>query len=410
MKKVFLSLLVGIIATPVFEARAAETLVTSFSVALAEDAVYSADGSEIWIVSYGDQKLYKYSTSTRTVLGSVALGATGYSGVMTPDGSKIYVNLISTNAVAVVNTVALTKTNITTSSSTWGITMSPAGDYVYVTSGGGVVQKISTTSDSVISTTSLPTTGQTRDIKMSSDGNYLYVNDWNNGKLYKLNASDLSVAASLSIPGATFIAISPSASYGFVMPYTGSNIYKFSTSTMSLISTISGFSSAAEAMFSNDGLYLYVQNAGNGSFSKMRLSDNTIVSTFGSAVATAFHAALSPNGNEMYQMSTAGTVYVYDLGNPVISTISLTLPTNATYRTNTNLTANFSSNGGLVTFYANGKYIPRCIKILVAAGSATCTFKPSIHGVISISAVGTVSGQSAKTFATLNVEKRTNKR
>lgn len=405
-KRVMLSALLSLFATPFTDAQAAETLVTSFSIPTAEDALYSADGSVIWIVSFGDQAIYKYSTATRTSLGSVGLGATAYSAVMTPDESKIYVNLISTGAVAVVNTSTLTKTTIATSSSTWGIAMSPSGDYVYVTSGGGVVQKISTATDSVVSTGNLPTTGQTRDVKVSPDGNHLYVNDWNNGKLYKLNASDLSLVGSLSIVGATFIAISPSSNYGFVMPYTGSNIYKFSTSNMTLISTIGGFSSAAEAMFSKDGLYLYVQNAGNGSFSKMRLSDNSIVSTFGSASPTAFHAALSPNGNEMYQMSTAGTVYVYELGNPVTVNLSLTLPSSALYRSNTSITLNSSASTGKVSFAVNGKRIAGCQKLSLVSSVATCIFKPSLHGALRIVATYTDGALSQSREGSLLVNKR----
>lgn len=399
-----------VLLIPTQSASAAETLLGTFSVGTAEDALFSADGSTVWIISHSDQKIYKYSTATRTVLGNVSLGGNAYAGAMSLDGSKIYVALINASQVVVVNTAALTKTTIATSGVGWGITMAPAGDYVYVSENGGIVQKISTATDSIVTTVTLPTTGQLRDMKMSQNGTFLYVTDYTSSELYKLNASDLSVSGSLTLSRATFIALAPDDSYGFVMPYTGSNLYKFSTANMTLTSTISGFSSAAEAMFSNDGQFLYVQNAGNGSFSKMRLSDNTVTSTFGSASATAWRAALSPNGNELYQMSTAGTVYVYDLGNPIIVTLSLTLPSSATYRTSTLISIGVSSGTGKVTFQANGKNIPGCIKVQVSSLSASCSFKPSTHGGISITATYSDSSGTTTQKKTLAVKARTGNR
>ena len=407
---VFLSTLL-ISLSNVQSAAAAETLLGTISMAVPQDAVFTSDGSVVWIISHSDQKIYKYSTATRTALGSVSLGGSAYSAVFNADESKLYVQIVSgTYGIAVINTSTLTKSVISLTGSTWGITTSPNKEFIYITEGSGVVRKISTSTDTIVASSTLPTTGQVRDVKTSPDGSFIYVCDWNNSKVYKLNSSDLSLVGSLTATGATFVAISSDGTYGFIMPYSGSNIYKFNTSNMSIISTISGFNSAAEAIFSNDGLYLYIENAGNGSISKMKLSDNAVTSTFGSATATAWHAALSPNGNELYQMSTAGTIYVYDLGNPVIVTLSLTLPSSATYRTSTVISVGVSSGAGKVTFQANGKSIPGCIKVQVSSLSASCTFKPSLHGGIVITASYRDSAGTTIQRKTLSVKARSGNR
>jgi hypothetical protein len=57
----------------------------------------------------------------------------------------------------------------------------------------------------------------------------------------------------------------------------------------------------------------------------------------------------------------------------------------ATYRSTTTIRAAVNSNGP-VTFYANRKYIPGCKAVQSSAGVATCQWKPSLHGVVRLSA------------------------
>lgn len=70
------------------------------------------------------------------------------------------------------------------------------------------------------------------------------------------------------------------------------------------------------------------------------------------------------------------------------STLALSIPSNATFRTATAIIAT-ASTAGKVTVFANGKRIPGCIKIsTVSAGTitATCNWKPSSRGSVQISA------------------------
>ena len=70
------------------------------------------------------------------------------------------------------------------------------------------------------------------------------------------------------------------------------------------------------------------------------------------------------------------------------TTIDVTLAaggSTATYRSTTTIRAAVNSNGP-VTFYANRKYIPGCKGVQSSAGVATCQWKPSLHGVIRLTA------------------------
>jgi YVTN family beta-propeller protein len=404
---VIISLLLSLIYIPE-SASAAETLDYTYSVPAAQDAVFSPDGASLWVI--GSSNLYKYSTSTHALLATVALSSSAYHLAITPDGSKIYAVLYANLGVAVINTATATRTSIiATVSAPYSVAASPDGAYMYVSQTLGNLMKISTSTDTAVASAVLSGTGTLRDLEVSPDGNYVYICDYTNRTLVKVNSSDLSAVSTLTLPGSSFVTLSADGSYGFVTAYVGpTNIYKFSASAMTLTGTIGGFSTAGDSEFSKDGQYLYVANAGNTTVSKLRISDSTIISTISPATGTAWHVALEPSGNFLYVMSVSGYAYVYNLGNP--PTLSLSIAGTTLYRTNTTLTAVSSASSGTVTFYANGKYIAQCIKVPLSGGSAICTFKPSVHGSISISAVATSSGNSVKTSGTLLVSTRSNKR
>jgi hypothetical protein len=69
---------------------------------------------------------------------------------------------------------------------------------------------------------------------------------------------------------------------------------------------------------------------------------------------------------------------------------------------------------GKVTFFANNKYIPGCRSIPTASLTATCKWKPPVHGTVTIKAVLTPTQpnylQSTSPPLTTNVERRTIKR
>jgi hypothetical protein len=99
-----------------------------------------------------------------------------------------------------------------------------------------------------------------------------------------------------------------------------------------------------------------------------------------------------------------------------IPTISLALSGGsrvATYRTNTTVVATTSSTAK-ITFYANKKIIPGCRNVLSSAGTASCTWRPTVMGVSQITTKVSATDASFADFTTgrldLSVVKRTNTR
>lgn len=112
------------------------------------------------------------------------------------------------------------------------------------------------------------------------------------------------------------------------------------------------------------------------------------------------------NSSLAYQFSLESTVL------PQVS-ISLSGPQVATYKSPTTLTATVD-NQSRITFYANGKGISGCKNVLSSGGTATCSWKPAMHGGNSVyaSANPVSNSYASNTSSILNVgiATRTNKR
>jgi hypothetical protein len=87
------------------------------------------------------------------------------------------------------------------------------------------------------------------------------------------------------------------------------------------------------------------------------------------------------------------------------ATLNLSIAANATYRQALGVSASVNT-AGKVTFYSQGKAIPGC-KNLAATTTATCNWKPSQHGTITLSAQflpsnNTLTAQTKQTLVTVN--------
>jgi hypothetical protein len=112
------------------------------------------------------------------------------------------------------------------------------------------------------------------------------------------------------------------------------------------------------------------------------------------------------------------TTFQFSLENNTSTPVVATLGTQsgslkADYRTVTPLTVSVDTQSK-VTFYANGKVISGCRNVLSSSGTATCNWKPSVHGSYRIYAAANPVSSSyvaANTSAiTVGVAARTNKR
>ena len=82
-----------------------------------------------------------------------------------------------------------------------------------------------------------------------------------------------------------------------------------------------------------------------------------------------------------FQAGSVRPIRSFAISNSVSSTLTLALSggaKTATFNTAVTLTATATS-AGVVTFYANGKKIPKCINMSASAGNKTCTWKPAVQ-------------------------------
>ena len=132
-------------------------------------------------------------------------------------------------------------------------------------------------------------------------------------------------------------------------------------------------------------------------------------------------AAATLNSPYSVTIAANGDMYIADYGNNLIrkvagigvpfATTSLRISYNAIvlFNTSTNLQAT-GGPSGKITFYANGKKIPRCIS-MTYTGNVTCPWKPTVRGVLTVSAAVNASGTLTRSNSlSIPVLNRSNKR
>jgi dipeptidyl aminopeptidase/acylaminoacyl peptidase len=379
-------------------ASALETTLASFSVAGAEGAVVSPDGSIIYVLNCTNLRLEKWTTTNPTLQGTLPLGGCGYNLAMTPDGSKLVVATALNNSIEIITTSNFTAVaRLATTANPRSAVISPAGDTAFVALADGKIAKVSLTSNTIVSTTAITGAGAIFDIAATADGATLYLCTQNN-RLMKVQTSNLSVLSQATLfQPCWFVALAPDESYAYTSYYSPSvKFERITTSTMTVAATITGTSNTAQGQFSKDGNYFYITNHGTGKVLKYRTSDNALVLTLSGSYGQIWHSAIDSRGEYLYVMSIDGTVYKIGAdGAQVTATGTLTIPNTGTFRTNVTISMSVSPTGGYVTFYQNGKYIPGCQKVLASTSTVTCTFKPTVHGQVAISALYKVSGNTS---------------
>lgn len=136
---------------------------------------------------------------------------------------------------------------------------------------------------------------------------------------------------------------------------------------------------------------------------------DTTTSLSNSSFRKVYSSASTPPISSTWT-STADTGQIWQLSIETDSlpfTASLAVAGNATtaiFRTNTTLTSNVSLESR-VTFYANGKPIANCRRILSSSGTATCVWKPSVKGssLLSATAVSVSDPNSQRNTNTVRV-------
>lgn len=219
--------------------------------------------------------------------------------------------------------------------------------------------------------------------------------------------------------------------------YAGS-IWKTTTSGTTPVSFTSDTNANAGIQdMVTDGTYLYWSNYAAGTIGRVLLDGSSNTSNWITGVTGAWgmdiagttiyfnHSSnigkISTDGTGLNKTwaSNGGSAQALAIGGvPATATLSLELVSGAkslVYRRTTDalLRATFSSPGK-VTFFQNGKVIPGCRFLTTSSGTVDCSWKPSIHGLVTVYATIT-SPTSAyppakSSLLSLAVAKRTNLR
>jgi hypothetical protein len=187
-----------------------------------------------------------------------------------------------------------------------------------------------------------------------------------------------------------------------------------SSSSFSAAENIATSATAATIRVSESATVTISSGADAARFNIARSETNTAIIKFN--VSPDFEAPADVGGNNVYEITLTATDAAANAGSQSITITvtdvvdtssfnSLTLAgsaTTATYRTVIVITANITV-ASKVTFRINGKILPGCKNKSTSGSSpnivATCTWKPSNRGIVSLTAAATPTGAGISSAA-----------
>jgi YVTN family beta-propeller protein len=283
-------------------------------------------------------------TAIDAVIATIPVGLFPSIGVVSPDGSKVYVTLTSSNTVQVIdaarNTVSATIPVGAPTTFPRSEAVSPDGSKVYVTSapfptplgspGLAIVSVIDTATNTVIATIPVGDqhTLQPGGVAVTRDGSKVYVAVDDNfsgsfsGSLSVIDTATNAVSATIPLgsPTASGVAVAPDGSK--VYAASGGAIFVIDTATNTVSTTIPviGF----KLVVTPDGSKVYVTN---GSPSNTVSAINTATNTVSATIPVGRFpngVAVTPDGSKVYVGNlVSNTVSVI---NTATNTVSATIP------------------------------------------------------------------------------------
>lgn len=223
---------------------------------------------------------------------------------------------------------------------------------------------------------------------MSQTGTYRYAL-LNSSSTYRVSSDEGVNWNSVALPTSTWKDIAVSNSGQIVYLAGGNNrIYKSTDfgQTFSWVNQTTTMSSAGYIATSGDGQTVVVFDA--NSTIKVSADGATTWQAETSLGSKYWYAGdVSDDGTKIVAPVATNGNYIYKNGFVQATQISLTSGGNSvlTYRTQSTITAT-SNFAGRVTFYANRKKIGTCVSVPTVSLVATCKYKPTIHGAVTVTA------------------------
>lgn len=265
------------------------------------------------------------NTSSNSVVASIPVGSQPSGVASSPDGTRVYVmnagdntiSVIDTAADTVIATIALGGTAINGPEL---IAVTPDGNWLYVATLQGSVYVVSTSANRVVATISVPDADA---VVITPDGARAYVQTVSTGGVSVIDTATNAVFASILTPSneSTGIAVAPGGAYvfasgGFFAP----NVFKISTSRNTLAEMILCPGGPQGIAITPDGRKAYVGNELTNAVDVIEGRSTVKVIPVGNDPALL---SLTPDGGFVYVSNFQdGTVSVIDAStNSVIATV-----------------------------------------------------------------------------------------
>lgn len=206
-----------------------------------------------------------------------------------------------------------------------------------------------------------------------------------------------SVMSSLDY-GATWGTTHVGGAITFILEMNGTSVGALTTPSTPVLNSSSSTSiSVSEASATPNAIsYLVFLFQSNGT---TLIESRTVLSITSPVQFTG----LSPAVNYKVSVTAIGDGTSYSNSSPspqlnvtTAGTTSVTLSglTNLLYRKNSAITAAVIGGNGRVSFFINGKRVPRCVNLATSALSATCNYLPSIRGTARLTVLFTPTSSS----------------
>ncbi len=281
-----------------------------------------------YVANSGSSSLSIIDTLTNTLITTIPLtGGFPYGVTLSPNGNLLYITSIADGTVSVFNTSTNALiTAILVGATPNGLATTPDGSLLYVANfGSNTVSAINTATNTVIATVPVGTGPNT--VAINPAGNAAYITNSADTTVSVIDTSTNIVTATIPVGLApNGIAINPSGSEAFAANSISNTVSVIDTATNTVVATIPVGNGPAGVAVAPDGSKAYVAN---GSFSSNSVSvidttTNMVVATIPVGFSPAA-VAVNASGSEVYVTNGASNdVSVIDTStNTVIATISV---------------------------------------------------------------------------------------
>jgi len=350
----------------------------------------SADGSVILVGKNGASAVsgVYLSTNGGTTFNKIAgITAASYTVAVSADGTKMFAVALDSNNLYYSTDSGVTWTSKTGAVSTldnYATCMS--GDGSTWMSGGSTGVYVSTNFGVNWTAQSGIGTGTWWSCWMNTTGSIRYVLPWNAALKISSNSGSSWTTSGTAVYDAYCLTSSSDGTKVFIGSRNGYNMYK-STNSGSSFTLLKNFGyTVVSCAASADGNTIlaavssrYLQLSTNGG--------STWTDEVGATMNTWNTVVMNSDATKAFATTFAsGSSYLGSIPQPLSFSLTSGRADLMTYRASNTVTTT-SNYAGKVTFYANGKKIGGCISIPTDGSfMATCNYKPTIHGAVTITA------------------------